>query len=67
MIFSFPELKRHEKQFCSRIFQIITAYVKGTNKLKFIWQSLKAFHILAITSYFHDQTFYTPNPFGNLT
>ena len=39
MIFSFPQLKRHEKHVLLQNSSKNHSYVKDTNKLKFIWQS----------------------------
>ena len=52
MIFPSHNWKGMKNKFCSRIFQIITAYVKDTNKLKFICQSWKAF--FSYFSYYSD-------------
>ena len=56
MIFSFPQLKRHEKKkFSSRVFHIITAYVKDKPSLSLFDKVDKPlFHNLAIKNYFND-------------
>ena len=68
-VFFFPQLKRHKNKFSSRIFHIITAYAKDTCKLKILLAKLKSLSFISwlVQVIFMANTFYSPNPYRNLT